>query len=107
MPVAHRPWHDSGVGECGALVDQRGDQTRKEIHFHPLSAPRGSPGLEGGQNSDAGVQPRQHVDERHPYLGRRAILLPGYRHEPADSLGDEVVPGSDAPGPGPNPETEQ
>ena len=93
MPVAEPPGHDPGVEICRCLVDQAGQQAREQVDLDPLTQTGPFPVQQGGQDAGDQVLPGQHVHHGDPDFGRITVSWAGHRHQAADGLDQEVVPG--------------
>ncbi len=89
--------HHSPRDVSGGLVDERRQQRRQQVDLDPLALAGRLPVAQRRRDAERRVQSGDHVDERDPDLGGLARAGSGHRHEPADGLHEQVVPGQPGP----------
>ena len=100
--AALKAWygHDVGVGVAvtdrlpagGEVVAQHVDQAADSgLHQADLDPFHAATANQRGERPDGALQAGQHVEQRHPDLGGRAVRGPGDRHQAAHRLGQQVV----------------
>ena len=97
--VAEPAGHHAGVEICRCLVDQSGEQAGEQVDLDPLAEAGAFPVQQRGQDAGDQVLAGEHVDHGDPDLRRIAVSRTGDRHEAADRLDQEVVPGGVAAAP--------
>ena len=86
MTVAHSPRDHTRPHIALSLVDQCGEQRGKKVHLDPLAL-SGAFGMpHRGQNTDYGVEPGHHVNQRNADLGGLTVREAGDRHQSPDGL---------------------
>ena len=83
----------SGREGRGGLIGQRGEQAVQQVHLDPLPAAGALALPQRQQDPGHRVLPAQHVHERDPRLRGGALRVAGDRHQAADRLHEQVVPG--------------